>query len=248
MTESYVCITQENLSQEHLCCAIADKKHQAGVAAKKSWLSERLNQGHVFRKLDAQGKVFIEYAPAEHAWASVEGGNYLYIHCLWVSGSFAGKGHGRTLLEACIADAKAQGKCGICVLSAKKKTPFLSDKKFLLRFGFEVADTLADYELMALSFDGSMPRFADNARRLMTDLPGLVVYHSPQCPYIANCVEQIAGYCRANNIEFHSVPVASAQEAKSVPGVFNNWAVFYNGTFKTIHLLNENLLKKLLAK
>ncbi len=248
MSDMYISLTKENIGSEHLCCAIADKKHQAGVAAKRSWLTERLAEGHVFRKLDAQGKVFIEYAPIESAWASVEGDNTIYIHCLWVSGSFAGKGHGRSLLDACIADAKAQGKSGVCVLSAKKKTPFLSDKKFLLRFGFETADTLGDYELLALSFDGSKPRFTDSARRLHTDLPGIAVYHSPQCPYIADCIEQISRYCAENGIVFHSVPVDSAEAAKAVPGVFNNWAVFVDGAFKTVHLLNENLLKKLLAK
>lgn len=248
MADTYVCLTEKNLSQEHLCCAIADKKHQAGVAAKKSWLTGRLNQGHVFRKLDAQGKVFIEYAPAEDAFASVEGDNYIYIHCLWVSGSFAGKGHGRALLEACIDDARAQRKSGVCVLSAKKKTPFLSEKKFMLHFGFAVADALGDYELLALSFNGSMPRFTDSARRLKTDLPGLVIYHSPQCPYAANCIDQVAQYCGKNNIPFRAIPVNCAAAAKSVPGVFNNWAVFLDGRFITVHLLNENLLKKLLSK
>jgi len=40
----------------------------------------------------------------------------------------------------------------------------------------------------------------------------------------------------------------SAAAAKAVPGVFNNWAVFLNGQIETVHLLNENLLKKLLAR
>ncbi len=177
------------------------------------------------------------------------GRRQLHLHnCLWVSGSFAGKGHGRALLEACVTDAKAQGRSGVCVLSAKKKTPFLSDKKFLLHFGFTVADAVGDYELLSLSFDGSLPRFADNARKLATDIPGLAVYYSPQCPYAANCIEQIADYCQQNGIAFHPVPVQSLEEAKAVPGVFNNWAVFLDGRFQTVHLLNGNLLKKLLRQ
>jgi ribosomal protein S18 acetylase RimI-like enzyme len=248
MSGTYITLTGENIGREHLCCAISDKKHQAGVNAKRSWLKERAGEGHVFRKLDASGKVFIEYAPLETAWASAEGDNYIYIHCLWVSGSFAGKGHGRALLESCVEDARAQGKAGVCAISAKKKTPFLSDKKFLARFGFQTADAVGDYELLALSFDGSLPRFTDSAKSRRTSLPGLVIYHSPQCPYIADCVEQVARYCAENGVEFNSVPVDSAEVAKSVPGVFNNWAVFLDGGFRTVHLLNENLLKKLLAK
>lgn len=88
MPTGYINLSLDNLEHEHLCCAIADKKHQGGVDAKKSWLRDRLAEGHVFRKLDAKGKVFIEYAPLEKAWVPVEGENYLYVYCLWVSGSF----------------------------------------------------------------------------------------------------------------------------------------------------------------
>ena len=40
----------------------------------------------------------------------------------------------------------------------------------------------------------------------------------------------------------------SLEAAKAVPCVFNNWAVFKDGRFETVHLLNEGQLKKLLAK
>ncbi|MDR0271773.1 MAG: GNAT family N-acetyltransferase, partial [Clostridiales bacterium] len=113
-------ITPENLCAEHLCCAIGDKKHAAGVEEKKAWLSQRLSEGHVFRKLDAKGKVFIEYAPLETAWVPVIGENYFYIYCLWVSGSFKGMGYGKNLLDYCIIDARDKNKSGVCVISSKK--------------------------------------------------------------------------------------------------------------------------------
>ena len=83
MNEQFINLTLDNLDSEHLCCAISDKKHQCGVAVKKKWLKKRLREGHIFRKLDAKGKVFIEYAPLETAWVPVAGDNYLYIYCLW---------------------------------------------------------------------------------------------------------------------------------------------------------------------
>lgn len=98
-----------------------------GVATKKNWLKERMAEGHVFRKLDQKGKVFIEYAPLETAWVPVYGANYLYIYCLWVAGSFKGKGYAKSLLEYCINDAKEKGKSGVCILSSKKKKPFFSE-------------------------------------------------------------------------------------------------------------------------
>ena len=49
---NYINITLDNIDNEHLCCAISDKKHQEGVNLKKEWLKERMKEGHVFRKLN----------------------------------------------------------------------------------------------------------------------------------------------------------------------------------------------------
>ncbi len=248
MGDTYISLNAGNLASEHLCCAIADKKHQPGVEAKRNWLKDRLAQGHVFRKLDAKGKVFIEYAPLEAAWVPVVGADYMYIYCLWVSGSFKNKGHGKKLLESCIADAKAQNKSGVCVISAKKKKPFLSDKKFMQKFGFETVDAVGgEYELLALSFDGTLPAFAPNAKKQAVDSPCLTIYYGSQCPYIPNCIEEIRNYCENNGVPLELIKVDTLEKAKSVPCVFNNWAVFYKGKFETAHLLNEGYLKKLLG-
>ena len=88
--------------------------------------------------------MYLENAPFEKTWVPVTGNNYFYIYCLWVSGSYKGKGYGKELLQSCIDDAKAQGKSGICLLSSKKKKPFLSEKKFMLKYGFKVVDTIYD--------------------------------------------------------------------------------------------------------
>ncbi len=249
MGTEYINLTAENLDSEHLCCAIADKKHQRGVDVKKEWLRARISEGHVFRKLNEKGKVFIEYAPLEKAWVPVQGENYVYIYCLWVSGSFKKKGHGRALLEYCIADAKAQGKSGVCILSSMKKKPFLSDKKFMEAFSFKTVDTAPeDYVLLALSFDGTVPRFADSVKKQSVVSKCLTIYYGLQCPYIPNCIEQIESYCKANDIPILLTAVDTLEKAKSVPCVFNNWAVFYCGRFETVHLLNEGYLKKLLER
>lgn len=249
MAERYITLTLDNLYEEHLCCAIADKKHQDGVAAKRLWLKERLPQGHVFYKLDARGKVFIEYAPVEHAWVPVECPGYLYVHCLWVAGSFKGKGHARALLAHCLQEAGDQGRAGVCVISAAKKMPFLSDKGFFVQHGFQVADRMeGGYELLALSLDGSVPRFMDTARTMRIPEQELTIYHSPQCPYILDCLKQIRQVCEKEGLPLRTIAVQSAAQAKALPCVFNNWAVFYKGRFQTLHLLNEGYLRKMLAQ
>lgn len=249
MESGFLNITEENIKVEHLCCAIADKKHQCGVDIKRSWLSDRLAEGHVFRKLIAKGKVFIEYSPLETAWTPIEGANFIYIYCLWVSGSYKNLGYGRELLEYCIADARSRGKSGVCAISSTKKKPFLSDKRFLQKYGFETVDMIGDeYELLSLTFDQTQPHFTDVAKKQTIDSPKLTIYYGLQCPYIPNCIEQIESFCELNHIPVDFIKVDRLEKAKAVPCVFNNWAVFYQGKFKTLHLLNEGHLKKLLEQ
>lgn len=137
MNTDFTNLTTENLSNEHLCCIIRSKKSHPGIEAKRQWLSDRLNEGHVFRKLNAKATVFIEYAPLETAWVPVIGDNYYYLYCLWVLGSPRGNGYGKALIEYCIADAKEKGRSGICMLGAKKQKSWLSDQSFAKKFGFE---------------------------------------------------------------------------------------------------------------
>lgn len=245
MVEGFKNISLENIDNEHLCCAISDKKHQQGVSIKKQWLKEQIPQGHIFRKLDARGKVFIEYAPLEIAWVPVVGDNYIYIYCLWVSGAFKGKGYAKNLLSHCIDDAKNQGKSGVCVLTSKKKKPFLSEKKFMQKFGFKVVDAVGEYELLALTFDENKPAFAKSAKKQSIDSKELTIYYGMQCPCIPNCIEQIEGYCKTTNIPVRLIAVNTLETAKNLPCVFNNWAVFFEGQFQTVHLLNEGFLKKM---
>lgn len=155
-------ITHENIEKEHICCAISSNK-DCQVQSKKAWLTERLDQGLVFLKGDVRGKCFIEYIPAEHAWAPIEAEGYLYIDCLWVSGQFKGHGYSSLLLDECIRDARAQGKRGLAVLSSEKKLGYLSDPKYLKYKGFQTADSASPhFRLMALPFESQaeLPRFS----------------------------------------------------------------------------------------
>ena len=134
----YINLTLNNIDDEHICCAIGDPKHQVGVDTKKEWIKKKLNEGHVFRKLNARGKTFIEYEPVETAWIPIHGKNYEYIYCLWVAGSFKGKGIGKELLEYAINDAKEKGMSGICTITSKKKKPFLGEKNFFFTLDFKL--------------------------------------------------------------------------------------------------------------
>lgn len=247
MIDDFVSLTIENLTDEHLCCIIRSKKTHQGIEAKRQWLSDRLNEGHVFRKLNAKATVFIEYAPLETAWVPIIGDNYYYVYCLWVLGNYKGKGYGRSLMEYCLADAKKKGKSGICMLGAQKQKFWLSDQSFAKRFGFEVVDTTDNgYELLALSLDGTTPKFAQNAKNLKIEKKELTIYYDMQCPYVYQSIEMTREYCETNNIPVSFIQVDTLQKAKALPCVFNNWGVFYKGTFETVNLLDLSYLKRIL--
>ncbi len=245
----FINLTQENLPEEHLCCIITSKKPSPGVETKRQWLSGRLAEGHVFRKLNAKATVFIEYSPLETAWVPVMGDNYFYIYCLWVLGDYKGKGYGKALMEYCIADARQKKKSGICMLSSVKQKNWLSDKVFAMKYGFEVADTTRDgYELLALSFDRTKPRFSENAKKQSIKGQKLTVYYGLQCPYIPKNVEMIRQYCKDNNVPVDLIKVDTLEKAKTLPCVFNNWGVFYKGKFETVNLLDIPYLQRILKK
>lgn len=249
MSDKFINLTTENLADEHLCCIIRSRKAHPGVEAKRQWLFERLKEGHVFRKLDAKATVFIEYAPLETAWVPIVGNNYYYIYCLWVLGDYKGKGYGTSLMEYCIADAKKNGKSGICMLGANKQKAWLSDQAFAKKFGFTIVDTAySGYELLALSFDGTIPKFTTTAKTCTIENKELTLYYDWQCPYIYQNVEALQEHCTTNHIPASFIQVDTLQKAKELPCVFNNWALFYNGRFETVNLLSiaqiENIRKK----
>ena len=249
MSADFLSLTPENLAGEHLCCIIRTKKHHPGVEAKRSWLAARLEEGHVFRKLNEKATVFIEYAPLETAWVPIEGENFIYIYCLWACGPYKGKGYGRALMEDCIADARKNGKAGLCMLGAAKQKAWLSDQAFAKKFGFKTVDTApGGYELLALSFDGTLPRFAPNAKSMKVESQALTIYYSAQCPYTWQSIEMVRRYCEENAVPVQLLPVDSLAQAKQLPCVFNNWAVFYKGGFETVNLLDVAALKRILKK
>lgn len=249
MCDEYINLTSENLGDEHLCCIIRTKKLHPGVEAKRQWLSKRLKEGHVFRKLNVKGTVFIEYAPLETAWVPIIGDNFYYIYCLWVLGEYKGKGHARELIEYCLTDAKKNGKSGVCMLGSIRQKAWLSNQEFVKKFGFKVVDTTeSGYELLALSFDGTTPRFGQTAKMCSIENKELTIYYDMQCPFIYQNIQVLKEYCSTHDVSASFIEVDTLEKAKELPGVFNNWALFYNGKFETVNLLDVAHIKKILKK
>ena len=242
-------LTYENMDKEHICCAISNNK-DIQVMSKKNWLKERLDEGLVFLKGNVRGKCFIEYIPAEYAWAPIWAEGYMYIDCLWVSGQFKGHGYSNFLLDACIGDSKAKGKKGLVTLSSKKKMGFLSDPKYMSYKGFQTADTAEPYfELMYLPFeeDASLPRFRDSVCG-HGDMPeGFALYYTNQCPFTAKYVPILEEMAKVRNAAFQSVHIQTREDAQNAPSPFTTFSLFYDGQFVTHEILSEKKFDKILV-
>ncbi|WP_353095203.1 YoaP domain-containing protein [Tissierella praeacuta] len=245
-----ITITKDNLEKEHICCGIANN-NDPQVISKKQWLSERFDDGLIFKKCDVLGKCFIEYIPAEKAWAPIDADGYMYINCLWVSGKLKGRGLSNLLLEECIRDSKNKDKNGLVILSSKKKRPFLSDYKYLSYKGFISVDTAVPYyELMYLPFDKDMlkPQFKSHINKSDSEGKGFVLYYTNQCPYTDKYVPLIENLARERSVLFRSICLKTAEEAQNAPSPFTTYSLFYNGEFITNEILSEKKFEKILGE
>ena len=246
----YIRVTKENLEKEHICCAISNNK-DVQVSSKKAWLSDRFDEGLVFLKSVERGKCFIEYIPAENAWVPINAPGYMYIDCLWVSGSFKGHGYSTDLLNECIEDSKEKGKKGLCILCAAKKKPFLADPKFLKYKGFTVCDEADNgIQLWYLPFVNKeeVPDFKECAKHPHIDETGYFLYYTSQCPFNAKYVPIVEQTAKDNGIPFKAIHIESRDEAQNAPTPITNYALFYDGEYVTNEQMNDTKFLKLAGR
>lgn len=240
-------VTHENLEKEHICCAISNNK-DVQVSSKKAWLADRLDDGLVFLKSTERGKCFIEYIPAENAWNPIVAEGYMYIDCLWVSGSFKGHGYSSDLLGACIEDSKEKGKKGLCILCAAKKKPFLAEPKFLKYKGFSVCDEADNgIQLWYLPFsaDAERPKFKDIAKHPHVSDEGYVLFYTSQCPFNAKYVPILERTAKEHHIPFKAIHIESKEQAQNAPTPITTYALFCDGAYLTNEQMNDTKFLKL---
>lgn len=178
----------------------------------------------------------------------IEAEGYLYIDRLWVSGSFKGHGYSNDLLNACIEDAKNKGKAGLCILSSKKKKPFLSDPKYLIHKGFTAADESdrgINLMYLPLKKDAPVPKFKECAKHPRIKEESYVLYYTNQCPFNGKYVPILEKTALDNNIPLKTIHIETKEQAHSVPTSCTNYALFHNGEWLTNEQQNEKRFLKL---
>lgn len=246
----YIRVTKDNLESEHICCAISNN-NDIQVVSKKAWLAERFEEELVFLKSVERGKCFIEYIPAENAWTPIDAIGYMYIDCLWVSGSFKGHGYSTELLEECIKDSKNKGMKGLCILSSAKKKPFLADPKYLKYKGFTVCDEADNgIQLWYLPFftEAEKPRFKECAKHPHINEMGYVLYYTSQCPFNAKYVPIVEQIAKEKCVKFKAIHLQSKSDAQNSPTPITTYALFLDGEYLTNEQMNDKRFLKLLAR
>lgn len=250
MEVNFITLTPDNLEKEHICCAIADKKSAEGVNAKKEWLQGRMAEGLKFTKLDARGKVFIEYLPAASAWVPVEADGYTFINCHWVAGSFKGQGYGKALLTACEKDACNSN--GITLIVGKKKKTYTSEKAFFIKQGYEVCDSCAPgFELLVKRFNPNvpLPRFKECARQGMGEsIKGIDIFYTVQCPFTLPYIGFLTPVIQASGYPVRVHRIATREEARNHCAPITTYSVFVDGQFHTHEILTPAKLEKLIGE
>lgn len=246
-------IDERNIDQEHICCAIGnDKENRLRAETKKIWMKSQYRNGLVFVRLNARGKIFIEYMPIEYAWKPIAGKNYYVINCLWVSGQYKGQGISTELLNECINDAKANKKDGIVVVTSAKARPFLTDKKYYQKHGFETIDTAEPYfELLELKLkkDAKSPQFTKKAKLNRSEIvDGFSFIYANQCPFMEEYVGLLSKVCESKKKKSEIIKLTSYKEAQAKGSPFGTLGIYYNGDFITHELMTEKKFGDMIEK
>lgn len=236
--KNFIELTKSNISQEHICCAISDKKCVDSYQAKKDWLSNEFENDYVFKRIDERAKVFIEYGPAEKAWVPIFAPNFINVNCLWVSGKYKKNGYGKKLLNSAWEDAKSQGKNGLVTVVGSKKFHFMSDTKWFLNQGFvEVEKISSGFSLLVKKITGKevSVKFNESVKSgECENKDGIVVYYSNRCPFAEfHAKNSLRETAEKRDIPYQIIKLETMEEAQSAPSPATIFSLFYNGKFVT---------------
>lgn len=244
-------ITPSNIAQRGFFCYMSKPK-SPGYQQKRAWLGARFAEGLRLKIIHEHGGrdvAFIEYIPGEYTWRAVIAPGYLVIHCLWVVGKGKDKGYGSALLQACLDDARAQGKHGVVMVSSDGN--WLASKKLFLHHGFiEIGQAPPSFQLLVHRFgDAPHPTFPqDWPARQAAFGPGLTVIRTPQCPYIENAANGFLRMAAEKGIPARVVELNTANEVQQrAPCAYGTFGVVYNGRLLSYIYLSPGEFEKRLT-
>ena len=242
-----------NVDQYPLC-GIKNAGHP-GLAAKRAWLKAQFAAGlRAKTLLDAGGKPsgYIEYAPGESAWRGVRAKGFMFIHCLWIYARHnQGKGWGRAMIDACLADARAAGMNGVAVVT--RDGPWSAHRALFEAKGFKLAATAApDYQLLVHKFRADTPDPAfrgEYEQKAARFAKGLTLIRSAQYPHIAKFADDIAqAAVEEYQLKPKVVELATCADAQNAPTPYAVFALTYKGEVLADHQISRTRFRNIMKK
>jgi GNAT superfamily N-acetyltransferase len=250
-------ITPANMCEVPVC-GIKDRDHE-GRRLKERYLKTALKKGLKARVLLTEKGVqfgYVEWLPGEYAWRGVEADGYMFLHCVWTYfKQYQNKGQGKSLIQACLDDARKAGMKGVATVARDR--PWLAGSALFLKHGFEVVDTAPpDYELLVKKLDPSAPnpRFrGDWGKRLKRYGSGLTIIRAEQCPHSIRFADKIAAAAEASyGLKPRMVTLKTWRQAQAAPTPFAVFTVIYDGEIVADHHISvrrfETLMDRVLSR
>ena len=211
------------------CCR--NKRETEGYQRKLRWLKKRFAEGLRMKTIGSGGRGVIEYIPGEYAWRAVEAKGYMFIHCLWITGSRRNVGCATSLLNECIKDAKAARMKGVAMVTSEGH--FSIGRRFLKKHGFEsVGKASPSFELNVLNFGkGGKVEWSGDFDKRIADLgKGLSIFTSDQCPYFFGGIETMVEAADGKGIKTKIIVLKSSSDVRRLsPNPYGTFAAVYNG-------------------
>lgn len=172
------------------------------MAKRIEWLKTMMNKGLevsvAFKETHGQEfpKALIEYVPIKFAAEPVEGGNSLFINCIWVVPPLWRKGVARTLLERAIEKAKAYAGLSVLAYEGDKWFGFFPymPATFFKKFIFKEVDRDGSRLLLYLNLGSDeqpkliRPKCKSSKK---DDKLAVEVFTNSQCPWSGFMIERI---------------------------------------------------------
>ena len=235
------------------CCGIKNPEHP-GRQEKRCWLETNAEFGvRAKMLLTPRGEPcgYIEYMPGESAWRGVDAAGFLFIQCIWIPTRHQGKGCGRSLVTACLDDAKKAGRRGVAVMV--RQGPWMAGRRLFVANGFQAVDAAPpDYELLVRKFNKRAPDPAfrgDWERKVRQYGEGLTLVRAKQCPYIAKFVTEIAETAEKQyHTKLHVIDLQSARDAQNAPTPYAAFSLIYEGKLLADHPISRTRFRNIMNK
>lgn len=245
-------LTPENIASYGVC-GYKDVDKHIELRNKINWYKEYYGKGLRIKAVISQTGGYqgmLEYIPGEYAFRPVKAKGYMFIHCIFVGfkNAYKGKGLASSLINGCIAEAKALNMKGVAV--TVRQGSFMAKKDIFIKLGFTVVDnTKPDFELLVYKFDSESenPAFINN-NDLKKYESGLYIIRSVQCPYTEKNVKEIIKTAQEKyGLKTNLIEIITEKDAQMCPSPFGSFCLIYNGKILSYTPISntrfENIMK-----